>query len=446
MSCGEYFLPGILDYLFFGLYVVEEGLKLCLAAGKYNMELTVDTVCGSNTTYGGDKVVERVILIILDSVGIGALPDAEDYGDLGANTLGNIAREYDLKLPYLEELGLGKIEPLQGINGDMAARGVYGKMAEQSVGKDTTTGHWELSGIISESPFPTYPDGFPDEVIEPFCERIGRDILGNYPASGTEIIEELGREHLESGKPIVYTSADSVFQVAAHVDVISVDELYEICELARKILTGEHGVARVIARPFTGEPGSFERTEDRKDFSLAPPGETMLDKISQAGLAVQSVGKIDDIFVNRGITASAHRIDNMETVTALLEFLQSGESGLIFANLVEFDMVYGHRREPQGYARALEDFDARLPEIYREMKSGDVLFITADHGCDPTFRGTDHTREYVPLLGYGEYIKSNLCLETRDTFSDLAATITELLGTDSPPAGRSFAGQILEVK
>lgn len=389
-------------------------------------------------------MIDRVILIILDSVGIGALPDAADYGDQGADTLGHLAEKCELKLPHLEELGLGKIAPLRGINGEVAARGVYGKMAEKSVGKDTTTGHWELSGIISENPFPTYPDGFPEEVIAPFCERTGRDILGNYPASGTEIIAKLGQEHLDTGKLIVYTSADSVFQIAAHEDVISVDELYEICEVAREILTGKHGVARVIARPFVGEPGSFERTENRKDFSLVPPQDTMLDRISKAGKVVQSVGKIDDIFVNRGITDSAHLIDNMETVDALLDFMEGEESGLIFANLVEYDMVYGHRRDPGGYARALEEFDLRLPEIYSEMRSGDVLFITADHGCDPTYRGTDHTREYVPLLGYGDRIKSDYDLGTRETFADLAATITELLQVAPPAAGASFAGQILQ--
>jgi len=389
--------------------------------------------------------VKRVILIILDSVGIGALPDAEEYGDLGANTLVHIAEKmYGLDLPNLEKLGLGKIETVPGLQGDISANASYGKMAEASKGKDTTTGHWELSGIILEEPFPTYPDGFPADIINKFKEAIGRDILGNKAASGTKIIEELGKEHITTGKPIVYTSADSVFQIAAHEDVIPIEELYNICRKARSILREEHAVGRVIARPFIGKPGNFKRTDRREDFSLEPIAPTMLDKIIDSGQSVYAVGKIIDIFAGKGISKSNHTVDNMDTVDAMLNYLQEMKTGLLFANLVEFDMTYGHRRDVEGYDQALIDFDNRLPEIIDSMNDSDVLIITADHGCDPTFKGTDHTREYVPLLIYGENIKKNNNIGVRDTFADLAATITDMLGVEIIKNGKSFSRKLIE--
>ncbi len=391
------------------------------------------------------SVINRTVMIVLDSVGIGELPDAEEYGDLGADTLGNLAKAVGgLDLPNLEELGLGKIRKLEGVDSDLKARGVYGKMAEASRGKDTTTGHWELAGLVSNTPFPKYPDGFPAEVIEPFLEKTGYDgVLGNKPASGTVIIEELIDEHLETGNPIVYTSADSVFQIAAHEDVISLERLYEICEIAREILTGEHGVARVIARPFVGEPGSLERTDQRKDYSLTPPKPTLLNIFEDAGQAVVGVGKIIDIFAGSGVTESNHVIDNMKGVDATLDYLDKVETGLIFTNLVETDMIYGHRRDVDGYYQAIKDFDNRLPEILASLKPRDLLIITADHGCDPTYKGTDHTREYVPLLMVGESLKADRRLETRDSFADLAATIAELHDLEPPFDGRSFVEEII---
>jgi len=391
--------------------------------------------------------IKRVIVIVLDSVGIGALPDADEYGDEGANTLGNLSRVINgLKLPHLEKLGLGKIESIEGLTTEITAMGAYGKMAEKSKGKDTTTGHWELAGIVTEEPFPTYPNGFPDEIIDKFTDLIGCGILGNKPASGTKIIGELGEVHLKTGKPIVYTSADSVFQIAAHEKVIPIERLYEICKIARSILTGKHAVGRVIARPFIGEPGNFNRTDRREDFSLLPPQPTMLDKVKKAGQSVQAVGKIIDIFAGQGVTESNHTVDNMESVDAMLAYMETEKPGLLFVNLVEFDMNYGHRRNPKGYAAELEAFDLRLPEILSNLQESDVLMITADHGCDPTFSGTDHTREYVPLLVYGEQIKKNYNLGIRESYSDMAVTITELLGVNSVENGKSFVDEILEVE
>lgn len=388
--------------------------------------------------------IKRVILIVLDSLGIGALPDAGDYGDAGANTLVHIAEEIDgLNLPNLEKLGLGKIEVIPGLESNIRTIASYGKMAEDSKGKDTTTGHWELAGIILKEPFPTYPNGFPVELLDKFKKATGRDILGNKTASGTVIIEELGKEHIESAKPIVYTSADSVFQIAAHEEVISLSELYDICKKAREILVGEHAVGRVIARPFIGEPGNFQRTENREDFSLEPFTETMLDKIVEAGQSVYGVGKIIDIFAGKGISKSNHTVDNMKTVDATLDYLKEINNGLLFVNLVEFDMSFGHRRDAAGYARALEDFDNRVPEIIENMNKDDILVITADHGCDPTYKGTDHTREYVPLLVYGDMIKEDYDVGIRSSFSDLAATITEMLDVGEVGNGQSFAGEIL---
>ncbi len=392
------------------------------------------------------NIINRTIIIILDSVGIGELPDADQYGDVGAHTLGNMAREVDgLEIPNLEKLGLGKIEDLTGVNSDIEAQGIYGKMAEASVGKDTTTGHWELAGLISRSPFPTYPDGFPDEVIEPFKDAIGRGILGNKTASGTVIIEELVEEHFETGYPIVYTSADSVFQIAAHEEVIPVEELYEMCEQAREILTGEHAVARVIARPFVGKPGELERTDRRKDFSLSPPGKTLLNSFEAAGDRVIGIGKIIDIFAEDGVTEYDHTIENMKCVDITLDYMDREDSGLIFTNLVEYDMVYGHRRNVEGYYQALKDFDERLPEILDSLREDDMLVIAADHGCDPTYSGTDHTREYVPLLMVGEKLKRDYYLETRDSYADMAATIADLHDIELPEDGSSFAEEIVKI-
>lgn len=388
--------------------------------------------------------VKRVILIVLDSVGIGALPDAGDYGDVGANTLVHIAeRVRGLALPQLAQLGLGNLDSILGVAPEKAL-GAFGKLKERSMGKDTTTGHWELAGLELSKPFPTYPDGFPKEVIDAFVAAIGSEVLGNVAASGTEIIEELGSEHLLTEKPIVYTSADSVFQIAAHEEVISVERLYEIAKIARKILVGAHAVGRVIARPFVGRPGNFQRTKRRQDFSLEPPQETILDLIKEAGLEVMGVGKISNIFAHRGLTRSNHTATNMDSVDAVLEFMDLEKSGLIFANLVEFDMLYGHRNDVTGYAKALEEFDQRLPEIFQRMKTDDLLVITADHGCDPTHPGSDHTREYVPILMVSSQIKANYDLQIRESFADLAASIAEMLGVTAPKFGKSFALEILK--
>lgn len=388
--------------------------------------------------------INRVILIVLDSVGIGALPDAIEYGDEGANTLVHVAEKMGgLDLPNLARMGLGNLGNIKGVPG-LPDSGVYGKMKEFSKGKDTTTGHWELAGIVLKEPFRTYPQGFPEEVITTFEKAIGRGILGNIPASGTQIIQELGEEHLRSGKPIVYTSADSVFQIAAHEEIIPVEELYEMCRKARKILVGPHAVGRVIARPFVGSPGNFQRTERREDFSLEPPADTMLDLIKAADQEVMGVGKIENIFARRGLTRSNHTVTNMASVDAILEFMRVDQPGLIFANLVEFDMLYGHRNNYQGYAQALEEFDLRLPEIFGLLKSTDIVVITADHGCDPTHPGTDHTREFVPVLLHGDALKTGFNLGVRESFADLAATITEILGVPAPQTGKSFASEILK--
>jgi len=390
------------------------------------------------------KTINRTVIIVLDSVGCGDAPDAAAYGDEGSNTLGNIARAVGgLNLPNMQKMGLGNLTNIQGVPPTTDTIGAYGRLTETSAGKDTTTGHWELGGVPLKTPFPTYPNGFPTEVIAEFERRIGRGTLGNYPASGTEIIKELGEEHMRTGKPIVYTSADSVFQIAAHTDIIPLEELYRECEIAREILTGEHAVGRVIARPFTGKPGNFTRTEDRRDFSLEPPADTILDVVKKTGLEVMAVGKIEDIFAHRGITQSNHTGNNMAGVDATIAFIKQGDPGLIFTNLVDFDALYGHRNNPRGYADALEAFDRRLPEILDALLPGDVLFITADHGNDPTTPSTDHSRERVPLLIAGEAIRPATNFDTRPRFSDLAATAAELLGLDWRGAGESFAAEIV---
>jgi phosphopentomutase len=390
------------------------------------------------------NAVNRVIIIVLDSMGVGELPDAAEYGDEGSNTLANTARAVGgLSLPHMQELGLGNITSIEGVPPCAEPLGAYGRMAEASAGKDTTTGHWEMTGIYSPRPLPTYPDGFPKELIEEYERRIGRKTLGNYPRSGTVIIQELGEEHIRTGYPIVYTSADSVFQVAAHEEVIPIEELYRICQIAREMLVGEHAVGRVIARPFIGGPGHFTRTERRKDFSLLPPELTLLDRLVAAGHPVMGVGKIEDIFAHRGLSQSVHSPNNMACVDQTLAFMGESQRGLVFTNLVDFDMLWGHRNNPQGYAGGLEDFDRRLPEIMDAMTAQDILFLTADHGNDPTTPSTDHSREYVPLLAYGSRVKPGVDLGTRETFADLGATVAELLGIEPLPFGTSFAGEIL---
>jgi phosphopentomutase len=378
--------------------------------------------------------------VVLDSVGCGDAPDADLYGDVGANTLSNIARTVDgLTLPNMAALGLGHLASIDGVPAVSEPQGAFGRLTEASPGKDTTTGHWELAGVILAEPFPTYPNGFPPDVISTFEERIGVKTLGNYPASGTEIIEALGEEHLGSGKPIVYTSADSVFQIAAHEDLVPVDQLYGMCRTARELLTGEHAVGRVIARPFRGTVGAFQRTSRRRDFSLAPPAETLLDALKRSGQDVMGIGKIEDIFAARGLTRSVHTTDNMAGIDCTVDFLKSHSKGLIFTNLVDFDTLYGHRNDPSGYAAALEAFDRRLPDIMHALRRDDLLIVTADHGNDPTFPGTDHSRERVPLLIYGPAIAGARRIGTRSSFADVAASIAELLGLTWSGPGSSFA-------
>ncbi len=371
----------------------------------------------------------KVIIIVLDSVGIGELPDAHLYGDCGSNTLGNCSRTVGgLKLPHLEQMGLGRLTDIMGVLPVDSPNACYGKMAERSPGKDTTTGHWEIAGLILDNPFPVFPAGFPAEIIEPFKQGIGRDILGNKVASGTAIIEELGIQHIQTGCPIVYTSADSVFQIAAHEEVIPLEELYRMCLIARELLNGEYAVGRVIARPFVGLPGYFKRTANRHDYSVIPPRPTILNVLHDNGLTVAAVGKINDIFAGQGITVSLHINDNMDGVDKTLDLLREEFNGLIFTNLVDFDQQYGHRNNPAGYAGALEDFDRRVPEILDSMSYEDVLIITADHGCDPTTASTDHSREYVPLLVTGQSIGKGVDLGIRASFSDVAATVARLFG------------------
>lgn len=383
----------------------------------------------------------RVVLIVLDSVGIGEMPDAADWGDAGADTIGHLLASEKPSLPALQKLGLGNIRPLPNLPPVSRPEGSFGKAAIYSQGKDTTVGHWEIAGLITPKPFPTYPEGFPPRVLEPFKEAIGRDVLGNKPASGTEIINELGAEHMRTGKPIVYTSADSVFQVAAHEEIIPLEELYRICGIARRILDGEDRVARVIARPFVGAPGAFRRTGNRKDFAVPPPGKTLLDFLKDAGLAVVSVGKIASIFDFAGVTAQLEAHDNAETIDQTLRALRESQEGLIFANLVDFDMLWGHRRDSKGYAAGLEYCDRRIPEIQGALRDDDCLILTADHGCDPTASGTDHTREYVPILVYGRRLEGGANLGTRSSLADIGQTVADNFGLRLP-AGTSFLDEL----
>lgn len=386
-----------------------------------------------------EATLRGVALVVLDSVGIGDAPDAVEFGDEGSATLPHVAEAVGgVNLPNLAGLGLGNIVEVEGVAPVASPTGAFGSMIEQSPGKDTTTGHWEITGVILDKPFPTYPNGFPPEVIEAFESAVGRPSLGNVAASGTEIIERLGEKHMETGYPIVYTSGDSVFQIAAHNAVIPLEELYAMSRKAREILKGTHEVGRVIARPFIGRPGAWQRTPDRHDFSVLPPKATILDEIVEARLQVRGIGKIPDIFGGRGITHTHPTRSNDEGVDAVIEELGLLERGLIFANLVDFDQSFGHRNDPEGYARALEEFDQRLPEIIGALGHRDALIITADHGNDPTTPSTDHSRERVPILVAGETIASG-DVGVRQSFADAGATITDLLGVPTTAPGTSFA-------
>jgi phosphopentomutase len=384
---------------------------------------------------------DRIILIVLDSVGIGAQPDADDYGDAGRDTLGHICEKRGLKVPHFAALGLGNIRPLAGVTPVAAPTGSFGKATLLSPGKDTTAGHWEMAGIILDRPFPTYPHGFPRPLLDQFEEAIGRKTLGNYPASGTEIIKHLGEEHVKTGRPIVYTSGDSVFQIAAHEEVIPVEELYHYCEVARRLLQGVHRVGRVIARPFVGAPGAFERTERRHDYAVEPPHPMLLDLLHGAGLDVVGVGKISDIFLNRGITLSLPGKNNRMALESTAGAIQGSSRGLIFTNLVDFDMLYGHRLDVEGYGRAIEEVDAFLPTLLRRLKPADLLMFTADHGCDPLGPSTDHSREYVPILTTGPRATPGVNLGTRATLADLGQTIAENFGLQLA-TGKSFLKEI----
>lgn len=369
--------------------------------------------------------MKRIFLIVLDSFGIGAMEDAPEYGDMGVNTLGTVSQSDSFHMPNMAKLGLFNIEGVRCGTPVKEPLAVTARMKEASKGKDTTIGHWEIAGVISSNPLPVYPQGFPPEIIEKFTAETGRGVLCNLPYSGTEVIRDYGEEHVRTGSLIVYTSADSVFQIAAHEDVVPVEELYRYCETARNILQGEHGVGRVIARPFTGKDGEFTRTSKRHDFSLLPPAVTMLDQLSQKGLATIAVGKIKDIFAARGISESVYTRNNAEGIDRTLEYLEQDFEGLCFVNLVDYDMLYGHRNDIEGYARALTEFDNKLPEIMEKMRPEDILMITADHGCDPGYiQSTDHSREYTPFLMYGQKVKPE-DLGTRETFADIGATVLQ---------------------
>lgn len=385
---------------------------------------------------------KRAIVIIIDGVGIGEMPDASKYGDEGSHTLANLANAVGgLHLPNLEKMGLGKIEIIQGLQTTVSANANFGKMAEMSKGKDSTTGHWELAGLIVDRPFPTYPNGFPTEVINKFKQKNNCDILGNKPASGTEIIKELGEEHIRTGKPIVYTSADSVFQIAAHEKIISLQKLYEMCEIAREILTGPHAVARVIARPFIGNNASdFSRTKYRRDFSLKPFGKILHQILQEYDIKTVAIGKINDLYALTGIEKSIYTKTNKEGMEALFKELDQTASGFIMANLVDFDMLWGHRNDPIGFYNGLKNFDEWLPGFTDKLTEDDILIITADHGNDPTTISTDHSREYVPILIYGKNLKSDQNIGVRDSFADLQASLAEYFNVPSTGAGRSFLG------
>jgi len=385
---------------------------------------------------------QRVIWIVLDSVGVGEMPDAADYGDVGSDTLGNIARQRALHLPNLCALGLGNLKPIPQLPRAVHPEAAFGRCTLSSPGKDTTTGHWEMAGIHLAKPFPLFPHGFPPEIMNEFERRIGRATLGNKAASGTEIIKELGEEHMRNGSPIVYTSADSVFQIAAHEAVIPIPELYRICEIAREILRGPFEVGRVIARPFEGEPGHFQRTANRHDYAVPPPRGMLLDKLEEQGIEVRSVGKIFDVFLGRGIEAQFKTKNNADGMKKTLEAMKGLERGLVFVNLVDFDQLFGHRNDVEGYANALEEFDRWLPEFRAALLPGDLAIVTADHGCDPTTPSTDHSREYTPLLAFGPHSRPGVDLGLRSTLSDIGQTAAENFGT-SIEKGTSFLSAII---
>jgi phosphopentomutase len=387
--------------------------------------------------------IQRVLLIVLDSVGIGELPDAGSYGDEGSDTLGNICRDVGLRVPVLERLGLGAIAPLRGIPAPAAPAAAYGRMAERSPGKDSVTGHWELAGIVLDRPFPTFPHGFPADLIATFEARIGRRTIGNVAASGTEIIERLGVEHMRTGSPIVYTSADSVFQIAAHEAIVPVPQLYEFCEIAYELAVVGLGLGRVIARPFVGAPGHFTRTPSRRDYALPPTGVTLLDRLTAHGVPVHAIGKISDLFAGRGIGSSVHTAGDEDVMDAVERAVREVPAGLVFANLVDFDTQFGHRNDAEGYARNLERFDRRLEQLLPQLEPADLLVITADHGNDPTTPSTDHSREHVPVLVTGARVRAGQFLGTRPTFADLGQTLADVFGVDALEAGESFRPLVL---
>jgi phosphopentomutase len=388
-----------------------------------------------------DARVPRVLILVCDSFGVGGAPDVDAYGDAGSDTLANTARAVGgLDAPNLGALGLGLLTDIEGVPPRAEPGSAHGRLTERSAGKDTTTGHWEMAGIVLDVPFPLYPSGFPAEIIEPFEAKVGKPVLGNVPASGTEIIAELGQEHLRTGRPIVYTSGDSVFQVAAHTDVVSLQQLYEWCRIARRLLVGEHGVGRVIARPFHGPAGAFVRRPERRDFSVPPPGPTLLDRCLEAGVAVYGIGKIQDIFAGQGLTEARYSDSNDHGVDLTLAYLRRPGPALVFSNLVDFDSKYGHRNDPRGYAAAVEALDRRLPELVGALDGG-VLFLTGDHGCDPTTPSTDHSRERTPLLAAG-LSGGPFDVGARTTFADLGATAAEVLGAPWSLGGESFAAEI----
>ncbi|WP_368930214.1 phosphopentomutase [Bacillus pumilus] len=391
-----------------------------------------------------DYQYKRIFLVVMDSVGIGEAPDAAEFNDVGADTLGHIAEKMNgLHMPNMAKLGLSHIKEIKGIPADEKPLAYYGKMQEASNGKDTMTGHWEIMGLYIDTPFRVFPDGFPDELLNELKEKTGRGIIGNKPASGTEILEELGEEHMKTGDLIVYTSADSVLQIAAHEEVVPLDELYRICEIARELTLDEkYMVGRIIARPFVGEPGAFVRTPNRHDYALKPFDRTVMNELKDDGLDVIAIGKISDIYDGEGITSSLRTKSNMDGMDKLVDTLKTDFTGISFLNLVDFDALYGHRRDPEGYGKALEEFDARLPEVFDLLKEDDLLVITADHGNDPVHHGTDHTREYVPLIAYSKKHQGANELPTSKTFADLGATVADNFKTTMPKYGTSFLSKL----
>jgi phosphopentomutase len=384
--------------------------------------------------------MSRAIVIIIDGIGVGELPDAERYGDQGSDTLGNLSRCVGgLTLPHMEALGLGYIHEIEGVGRPPYPQASFGKMKEQSPGKDSTTGHWELAGLILDKPFPLYPHGFPEEVISEFVKRSGCEVIGNYPASGTEIIKELGEEHLQTGKLIVYTSADSVFQIAAHEEIIPLERLYQMCRIARSVLAGDHAVARIIARPFIGtDRKNFSRTENRKDFSLKPFHPTLLDILQVKAIPTIAIGKINDLYAHQGISVALETKNNMQGMESLVQTLEQFPAGLIMANLVDFDMLWGHRNDVKGFKTGLENFDRWLGKFLTRLDPDDLLVLTSDHGNDPTTPGTDHSREYIPVLVHGQRLKSGINLGIRKTFADLQASLAEFFNVPGTPNGESF--------